>query len=102
MEKTKYGMKAEVETASVAPKTLRPETQVADVKGAKFPTFAVYGKTDDDRRVWVATFVDPDEASAWCQASKTFGRPVTGAVMAQQESDDGEGTDSGAAPQALN
>jgi hypothetical protein len=102
MEKTKYVMQAEVETASVLPKTLRPETQMVPINGAKFPTYAVYGKTDDGRRVWVATFVDGDEASAWCQASKTFGRPVTGAVIAQQETEDGEGADGGEAAQKPN
>ena len=85
MEKTKYELKAEVETAQVLPKTLQAETQVMPMNGATIPMFAVYGKDDSDRRVWVATFVDSDEAMAWVQASKVFGRAVTGAVIAQQE-----------------
>jgi len=85
MEKTRYELKAEVETAQVLPKTLQAETQVMPMGGATIPMFAVYGKDDSDRRVWVATFVDSDEAMAWVQASKVFGRAVTGAVIAQQE-----------------
>jgi len=46
--------------------------------------FAVYGRTDDDRKVWVATFLDDEEAMAWVQASKVFGRAVKGAVIAKQ------------------
>jgi hypothetical protein len=96
VEKTKYELKAEVETAHVLPKTLQAETQLMPMGGATIPMFAVYGKTDDERRVWVATFVDSDEAQAWVQASKVFGRAVTGAVIAQQPGvTDGTGTDGG-------
>ena len=84
MEKTKYELKAEVETVQVLPKTLQAETQLMPMNGATVPMYAVYGKTDDERRVWVATFVDTDEALAWVQASKVFGRAVTGAVIAKQ------------------
>jgi hypothetical protein len=84
MEKTKYELKAEVETEMVLPKTLQAETQLMPMNGATVPMYAVYGKTDDERRVWVATFVDSDEAMAWVQASKVFGRAVKGAVIAQQ------------------
>lgn len=84
MEKTKYELKAEVETAQVLPKTLQAETQLMPMNGATVPMYAVYGKTDDERRVWVATFVDSDEAMAWVQASKVFGRAVKGAVIAKQ------------------
>jgi len=90
-------IKAEVETANVLPKTLQAETQVMPIGGASIPMYAVYGRDDADRRVWVATFVDSDEALAWVQASKVFGRAVRGAVIAdqkpKQESDDGTGTD---------
>ena len=85
MEKTKYEMKAEVETANVLPKTLQAETQLMPMGGAQIPMYAVYGKTDDDRRVWCATFVDSDEAMAWVQASRVFGRAVRGAVIADQK-----------------
>ncbi len=85
MEKTKYELKAEVETANVLPKTLQAETQLMPMGGATIPMYAVYGKTDDDRRVWCATFVDSDEAMAWVQASRVFGRAVRGAVIADQK-----------------
>jgi hypothetical protein len=84
VEKTKYELKAEVETANVLPKTLQAETQLMPMGGAQIPMYAVYGKTDDDRRVWCATFVDSDEAMAWVQASRVFGRAVRGAVIAKQ------------------
>jgi hypothetical protein len=105
MEKTRYEIKAEVETVNVLPKTLVAETQLMPMGGAQIPMYAVYGKTDDDRRVWCATFVDSDEAMAWVQASRVFGRAVRGAVIADQkpatqESTDGAGTDSGESPQA--
>ncbi|HTG18094.1 MAG TPA: hypothetical protein VK747_22800 [Blastocatellia bacterium] len=98
MEKTKYELKAQVETALVLPKTLQAETQMMPIGNASIPMYAVYGRTDDDRKVWTATFVDGDEALAWVQASKVFGRAVRGAVIAdqkpKQESDDGAGIDS--------
>jgi hypothetical protein len=77
-------IKAEVETAAVLPKTLQVQTEVMPFAGAKVPMYAVYGRTDDDKRVWCATFLDSDEALSWAMASKTFGRPVTGAVLSQQ------------------
>lgn len=102
MEKTKYELKAEVETANVLPKTLQAETQLMPMGGATIPMYAVYGRTDDDRRVWCATFVDSDEAMAWVHASRVFGRAVRGAVIAQQEASDGTGTDGGATAEAAN
>jgi hypothetical protein len=84
MEKTKYELKAEVETANVLPKTLQAETQLMPMGGATIPMYAVYGRTDDGRRVWCCTFVDSDEAMAWVQASRVFGRAVRGAVIADQ------------------
>jgi hypothetical protein len=78
-------IRAEVETAMVLPKTLQAETQVMPMGGATIPMYAVYGRTDDDRRVWTATFVDSDEAMAWVQASRVFGRAVRGAVIADQK-----------------
>ena len=96
MEKTRYELKAEVETANVLPKTLQAETQLMPMGGASIPMYAVYGRTEDDestpehrgirgRKVWTATFVDMDEAQAWIQASKVFGRAVRGAVIADQK-----------------
>jgi hypothetical protein len=94
MDKTKYELKAEVETANVLPKTLQAQTELMPFSGATIPMYAVYGKTDDDRRVWCATFLDSDEAMAWVQASKVFGRAVKGAVIAQQPGvTDGTGSD---------
>jgi len=82
----------------VLPKTLQAETQLMPMGGASIPMYAVYGRTDDERRVWCATFVDSDEAMAWVQASKVFGRAVRGAVIADQKpaeaANDGTGTDS--------
>jgi hypothetical protein len=85
VEKTKYELKPEVVTAQVMPRTLQPHTELMPFHGETIEMYAVYGRTDDDKRVWCATFIDRDEASAWCQASKTFGRAVTGAVIAKQE-----------------
>ena len=83
-DKTKFVMKAEVETAMVLPKTLQAQTEMMPFAGATVAMYAVYGKTDDDRLVWCATFLDSDEAMAWVQASKVFGRAVTGAVIAKK------------------
>lgn len=85
MEKTKYELKQEVEMSMALSKTLQAETQVMPMGGASVPMYPVYGKDMNDRRVWVATFIDRDEATAWIQASKVFGRPVNGAVIAKQE-----------------
>ncbi len=95
MEKTKYELKAQVETAQALPKTLQAQTELMPFSGTSIAMYAVYGKTDDDRRVWCATFLDSDEAMAWVQASKVFGRAVTGAVIAKQPGvTDGTGNDS--------
>ena len=107
MEKTKYELKAEVETSMALPKTLQAETSMLPMGGAIVPMYPVYGRDMTERRVWVATFLDRDEASALIQASKVFGRHVNGAVIADQkpatqESTDGAGTDSGESPQAAN
>lgn len=106
MEKTKYELKAEVETSMALPKTLQAETQLTPMGGAMVPMYPVYGRDMNDRRVWVATFIDRDEATAWIQASKVFGRPVNGAVIADQKpteaANDGTGTDSGEPAQKPN
>jgi hypothetical protein len=99
VDKTKYELKAEVETANVLPKTLVAETQMMPMGGAQIAMYAVYGRDDVDRKVWCCTFVDSDEAMAWVQASRVFGRAVRGAVIADQKPKqevitDGEGTDS--------
>lgn len=95
MEKTKYETKTEVEMSMALPKTLQAETIMAPIQGATVAVYAVYGTDMADRRVWCATFVDRDEAGAWVHASKAYGRAVSGAVIAQQETNDGAGTDSG-------
>jgi hypothetical protein len=90
-------IKAEVEKAFAMPKTLQAETHMMPIGGATTPMYAVYGRTDGARRVWCATFIDSDEAMAWVQASKVFGRAVLGAVIADQKSgvaNDGAGNDS--------
>ena len=85
MDKTTYEMKAEVEMSFALPKTLQAETQLMPMGGATVPMYAVYGRDMNERRIWCATFVDRDEAQCWTMSSKTFGRPVMGAVIAQQE-----------------
>lgn len=67
------------------PKTLQAETQMMPMGGATVPLYAVYGRDMTERRVWAATFVDSDEAMAWVQASKVFGRAVKGAVIVEQK-----------------
>jgi hypothetical protein len=85
VDKTKYELKAEVETSFAMPKTLQAETQLMPMNGANIAMYAVYGRDMDDRRVWCATFIDMDEATAWVQASKAYGRAVKGAVIADQK-----------------
>lgn len=85
MDKTKYELKAEVEMSFALPKTLQAETQLMPMGGATVPMYAVYGRDMTERRIWCATFVDSDEAMAWVQASKVFGRAVKGAVIADQK-----------------
>jgi hypothetical protein len=77
-------VKSEVETALVLPKTLQVQTELLTFSGTTVAMFAVYGKDDSERRVWCATFLDDEEAMAWVQASKVFGRAVKGAVIAKQ------------------
>jgi hypothetical protein len=90
-DKTKYELKAEVETSFALPKTLTAETQLMPMNGATIPMYAVYGRDMmTDRRVWAATFFGVDEAQAWVQASKVFGRAVKGAVIMNQEKSDAE------------
>jgi hypothetical protein len=87
-------VKSEVETALVLPKTLQAQTELMPFSGTTVPMFAVYGTDDSERRVWCATFLDDEEAMAWVQASKVFGRAVKGAVIAKQlEVTDGTRTD---------
>jgi len=95
VDKTKYELKAEVEMSFALPKTLQAETQMMPMGGATIPMYAVYGRDMTDRRIWCATFVDRDESMAWVLASKSYGRAVKGAVIAQQEKTDGTGTDGG-------
>jgi hypothetical protein len=90
MDKTKYELKAEVETSFALPKTLQAETSMLPMGGATVPMYPVYGRDMNERRVWVATFLDRDEATAWIQASKVFGRPVNGAVITNQEKSEAE------------
>jgi hypothetical protein len=75
------------------PKTLQAETQMMPMGGATVPMYVVYGRDMTDRKIWCATFVDIEEAQAWVQASKVFGRAVKGAVISNQEKDDGAAND---------
>jgi hypothetical protein len=84
-DKTIYHVEARVETIAVLPRTLtiKPETMKLGA-GIDSTMYVVYGQDAADRRVWLATFIDEQEAESWVMASKTFGRPVTGAVLAGQ------------------
>lgn len=84
MEKTKYELKYEAVSALVAPATLQTEAQNTPIAGGTTTTFAVYGTNEVEQRVWCATFFDVEEAQAWVQASKVFGRHVRGAVIANK------------------
>jgi hypothetical protein len=85
VEKTTYVTVKKVETIAVLPRTLeiKPETMKLgpDVDSTMF---VVYGRDAADRKVWLATFIDDEEAQAWVHGSKVFGRPVMGAVLAGQ------------------
>jgi hypothetical protein len=91
-DKTKFVMKAEVETSFAMPKTLQAQTELMPFGGATVAMYAIYGRDMTERKVWCATFIDMDEAQAWVQASKVFGRAVKGAVISNQEKDVGEKT----------
>lgn len=84
-DKTKFVTKAEVETSFAMPKTLVAQTEMMPFGGATVAMYAIYGCDMTERKVWCATFIDMDEAQAWIQASKVFGRAVKGAIIAEQE-----------------
>jgi hypothetical protein len=84
MEKTTYTTVKSVETISVLPRTLTIAPEQMKLTGVDATMFVVYGKDPADRKIWVATFIDEQEAESWVQASKVFGRPVMGAVLAGQ------------------
>jgi hypothetical protein len=71
-----------VEDISVLPRTLEIVAKDMPLHAADATMFEIYGKDLNDRKVWLATFADGDEATVWVQSSKMFGRPVTGYVMA--------------------
>lgn len=85
MEKTVYKKELMVETISVLPRTLMIVQEAMKVGTVNAYMFVVYGHDPATRKVWCATFIDEQEAEAWVHGSKTFGRPVLGAVMAGQE-----------------
>jgi hypothetical protein len=84
MDKTVFKKETQVETISVLPRTLEVTPEPQKMGPAVLMLHPVYGKDPSDRKVWVATFVDPQEAEVFVMSSKTFGRPVLGAVMAGQ------------------
>ena len=86
MEKTVYKKELMVETISVLPRTLVISEEKMKVGDVNSQMYVVYGHDPATRKVWCATFIDEQEAEAWVHGSKTFGRPVLGAVMAGQES----------------
>jgi hypothetical protein len=85
MEKTVYKKELMIETISVLPRTLEIKEEKMKVGDVNSQMYVVYGHDPATRRVWCATFIDEQEAEAWIHGSKTFGRPVLGAVMAGQE-----------------
>lgn len=89
MEKTVYVQRKMVETISILPRTLFIEKQEmkqgVGEDAINSEMFVVYGTDPATRRIWCATFIDEQEAEAWVHGSKTFGRPVLGAVIAGQE-----------------
>jgi hypothetical protein len=82
IEEPKALIVAQVETISVLPRTMVIKPEQMKVQGADSTMHVVYGEDINDRKVWLATFIDQEEAMGWVQASKMFGRPVTGAVLA--------------------
>lgn len=84
-EKTVFTTVKQVEMIAVLPRTMeiKPETMRLgpDVDSTMF---VVYGYDPAKRKVWLATFMDTQEAEAWVHGSKVFGRLVTGAVLAGQ------------------
>lgn len=92
-DKTKFVLKAEIVTSFSLPKTLIVQTEMMPFGGATVAIYTVYGRDATDRRVWCATFIDMEEAQAWVQASKVFGRTVKGAVIANQEKEIDETVD---------
>ena len=85
MEKTVYETKLMVETISVLPRTLEVKQEMMKVGNVNAQMYVVYGYDPATRKIWCATFIDEQEAEAWVHGSKTFGRPVLGAVLAGQE-----------------
>lgn len=85
MDKTEFKSIKRVEMIAVLPRTMeiKPETMKMgpDVDSTMF---VVYGSDPAKRKIWLATFIDEQEAEAWVHGSKVFGRPVTGAVLAGQ------------------
>lgn len=88
--------KVQIEEESVKPNDLEI-LPLPFKSGPVEATFnGVFGKSEKGGRIWLATFYDNDEAAAWIQASKTFGRPVRGAsIPTQQEVLDGARIPSG-------
>jgi hypothetical protein len=83
-EKTVWKQELMVETISVLPRTLEIKEEKMKVGDVNSQMYVVYGHDPATRRVWCATFIDEQEAEAWAHGSRTFGRPVLGAVMAGQ------------------
>jgi hypothetical protein len=89
MEKTEWKKELMVETISVLPRTLEIKEELMKIgsgdKATNAQMYVVIGHDPATRRVWCATFIDQQEAECFVMSSKTFGRPILGAVMAGQE-----------------
>ena len=76
MEKSVFKM--QVKVRSVAPKSLKVSELHHDFGAYELSCYQVFGSSEDGISVWVATFLDRQEAEAWIQASVIFGRAVQG------------------------
>src|ERR1700734_4066909 len=73
------GITAALQGESVRPNTLVIKPVPFSQAGITEDFAGVFGGKDED--VWVATFLDPDEAEAWIIGNKRFGMPIKGAVL---------------------
>ena len=70
---------AELQGELVRPRTLIVRAVPYTQSGVNVSFAGVFGGQDGN--VWVATFLDPDEAEAWIEGCKRFGEPIKGAVL---------------------
>jgi hypothetical protein len=89
-------IKLKINEESVKPRTLEGRVMpLGSVEGST--CVSVFGKDERGNDIWVATFYDSNEAAAWIEASKTYGRAVLGASVPIPvvEMSNGEGKEGG-------